>query len=223
MWCFGAYPKLSASISYFVIPTSYFLVAPQRCRDPQRAKEHDRDDRISRYVVPSLYRGDVLGCRDPDEKKSAPEIRDNRDRECPKNKEDSPNRRQPFQLPKKQSDHERGLERAHSAAGFVYPDQSGAHPDEIAFQLRRNSEQGNRFRSDSRNRAHQPLDDRLFDRCDPRDRDKNEADWKGKVPDPGPAAREPDDEQGDCDHCPRMTPGQCPPIRIRDLKQPHRK
>ena len=79
----------SAPVSYFVIPTSYFPVAVEGLGEPERTKEHNRDNGVSGKVVPSLHGRDVLSGGDPDEKKRAPEICDDCDRDSANYQDDS--------------------------------------------------------------------------------------------------------------------------------------
>ena len=59
-----------------------------------------------------------------------------------------------FSSPKKQPDHERGLQRAHTAACFIHTYEPGAHANQIAFQSGRNTEQVRRFACQRRDDTH---------------------------------------------------------------------
>ncbi len=138
--------------------------------------------------MPLLDRGEIFGRGDPDQEKSASEIGHERDRERSGDERDPARNRQAFQFAKEEPDHERGLERAHSAARFAHADDAVVYADEAALELRRDPEKGQRFRGDRGHDPHQPLHQRGLDRRHPRHRDEDEADRKRKMPHRLPAA-----------------------------------
>ena len=164
-----------------------------------------------------------MGRRDPDQKERASEIRHDRDRQRAEDEHATLRHRQPLQFAEEQTDHQRRLERPHSAARFVHAHHAATYPDQIPFQLRWHAEERHHFRRHRRHRPHQALHDRVLDRRNPRHRHEEETDRKRKMPQPRLASRGPDEEQRQGRDRRRVHPIHRPPIRIRHFKQPDRK
>ena len=160
----------------------------QQRRYAKRPDKNGSNDRVPGEIVPAVNGRNILRGGDPDEKKCARVIAHERNCGGGAEKRDAPRDRQSLQFAKKEPDHERGLQRAHTAARFVHTYEPGAHPNQIAFQLGRNTEQVRRFACQRRDGMHQALNDRRFHRRHPRNCYEEEPDRKSKVTQPGRAA-----------------------------------
>src|SRR5947199_327362 len=113
-------------------------------RRPLHVPTGGRDKIALVRAVPKM--GAELDRHNPNEKDRATEISSERNRDCAGSKHEAAQDRQSFQFAEKQTNHQRGLQRTHAAARFVYTDKSAAYPDEVSFQMRRNSKQRDRLR-----------------------------------------------------------------------------
>src|SRR3954471_10348703 len=159
-------------VMFDLCDAALWLSPPERTGETQRAAENERDDRISGEIMPAIDGRNLAGRGDPHQEDGAEKIGDERDRYRARQQNETPRHLQPCQLAEDQADHERRLERTYAAAGFVYSHDSGRDPDQIALNLRRYSEQRDRFRRQRRDGSHQALDDRLLDGADPRNGDE---------------------------------------------------
>ena len=173
--------------------------------------------------MPLTFRWKAAGRSNPNKKKCADTIGHECSRGCGTDQHQSPWDRQSLQLAKQQSNHERGLKRAHTAACFVHTDEPGINANYAPFQLRRDPAHVQRLGRNESDHAHQTLHDRRFDRRDPGDGDKDECDRKRKMHEPRFAADFPKQSQcdGDCDR--GVQPSEWTPVRIPNFEETQRK
>ena len=78
----------------------------ERRRERQRAKKHDGDNGVSRDVVPSIHRGNIFRRSDPDQKKGAAKICEQRKQNGADDEQATLRDREPLQFAEEQPDHQ---------------------------------------------------------------------------------------------------------------------
>ena len=151
---------------------------------------------------------------------------DKNQRRCPKNvadknpaaaehqQDDSLAPAQLKQFAKNERDHDSGLERLHSAAGFVDSDKSVRELNDVADLIRRDPDPARDVDCDVSHGASERLHDSVLEQHWPRNCHEREANRKSKVSHPGRSADAPQLNECDRDHEQREHPAEKTPVGI---------
>src|SRR2546423_597797 len=126
-------------------------------------------------------------------------------------------------LPEDDGHHDPGLERLHSAAGFVHADKGAAQLDDIAELIRSQAEPAGDLHGHIGHCAHHVLNDEIFELDRPRHGHERKTDGKREVLEPSRAACPEKRDEGKIDYAKGEEPAQQPPVGIGLFDYPKRK